>query len=120
MMDSKKLRRINGGAADAATPGVFWRGLADATVSADSVMAERGTELGCLSTTVSEDQVRKWATPLLFKVMASWGVDISWLSMYARTNRSAFFFSCDVLNFKGRTVSEGGSMQVEVHPSWPS
>jgi hypothetical protein len=72
----RKLRRINSGAADAAAPRIFWRGLAD-RMAPDGVLAEGGTELGCLSTTVSEDQVRNWVTPLLFQVVArewvSWG-----------------------------------------------
>jgi hypothetical protein len=118
----RKLREVNSNAHDHKEPRVFWRGLADRTVSA-SVIASGGTELGCLSTTASLDEARKWATPLLFKVIArdcmSWGVDISWLSMYP-DEQEWLFPPLMYLNFKSREVEKDGVELVEVHPTWPS
>jgi hypothetical protein len=118
----KKLRRVNANAADCNEPRVFWRGLADRRVP-DDVMARGGTELGCLSTSALQEEARKWASPLLFKIVArdcmSWGVDVSWLSMYP-DEQEWLFSPLMYLNFKGRTTAEDGTEQVEVHPSWPS
>jgi hypothetical protein len=117
----RKLRSINADAVDCNEPRVFWRGLTDRTVP-DNVMKTGGTELGCLSTTVSFDEALKWATPLLFKVVArdymSWGVDVSWLSMYP-AEEEWLFPPLMYLNFKGKEVTEKME-QVEVHPTWPS
>merc|ERR1711871_406903 len=106
----KKMRSRNADYAEATSPRVFWRGLRDVRVS-DEVMQSGGAELGCFSTSESRSEALKWATPLLLKVVASdwlsWGVDISWLSMYG-DEAEWLFPPLMYLNFKTETETADG------------
>lgn len=67
---------------------IFWRGMKNLKLT-DEFKQQGGAELGCMSTSTSQEVVASYAKsqqPLIFRITAedfmSCGADISWLSMY--------------------------------------
>merc|ERR1712194_586228 len=84
----KMLRGVHAGSTETVE---FWRGMKDLVLDEgyDNFMLKGGTELGCMSTSVSKDIIGKYSQsgcPLIFRVVSdgfmSRGADISWLSLF--------------------------------------
>jgi hypothetical protein len=104
---------------------VFWRGMADTSITEEFVK-QGGTEMGCMSTTEDLAVARKFAKAgmvacaLLLKVvcggMMDSGADIQWLSMYPEEKEVLFPPLTYLLPIGEPVVEEGGVTIVTVQP----